>query len=133
MVDYSSTYNVILGRPTLNRLKATTTQCLKVKFPTPHRIGEISGDQLLARECYHTVLASKENHAWMVEKESKLVEKTFNVELVKGDSSKVINIGGELKSPLKEEIINFLKGNLDVFAWSHGDVHNIDRRVFAPA
>ena len=38
----------------------------------------------------------------------------------------------ESLSPLKEEIINFLKGNLDVFAWSHGDVHNIDRRVFAP-
>ena len=49
-------------------------------------------------------------------KESKSAEKTFNVELVEGDSSKVTKISGELKSPLKEEIINFLKGNLDVFA-----------------
>ena len=79
-----------------------------MKFPTPHRIGEISGDQLLARECYHIMLASKENHAWMVEeeskttvKESKSVEKTFNVELVEGDSSKVTKISGELESPLK--------------------------------
>ena len=65
--------------------------------------------------------------------ESKLVKETFNVELVEGDSSKVRKIGRELQSPLKEEIINFLKGNLDIFSWSHGDVHNIDRRVFAPA
>ena len=65
-------------------------------------------------------------------KESKPAKKTFNVELVEGDSSKVTKISGELESPLKEEIINFVKGNLDVFAWSHGDVHNIDRRVFAP-
>lgn len=58
--DCPSSYNVILGRPTLNRLKAaTSTYCLKVKFPTPHRIREIHGDQLLARECYQAVLASK--------------------------------------------------------------------------
>ena len=39
IVDYPSPYNVILGRPTLNRLKATTsTYCLKVKFPTDHGI-----------------------------------------------------------------------------------------------
>ena len=58
--DCPSSYNVILGRPTLNRLKAaTSTYCLKVKFPTPHRIREIHGDQLLTRECYQAVLASK--------------------------------------------------------------------------
>ena len=34
-------------------------------------------------------------------KESNSVEKTFNVELVEGDSSKVTKISGELESPLK--------------------------------
>ena len=62
-VDCPSSYNVILGRPTLNQLKAAnSTYCLKVKFPTPHGIGEVCGDQLLARECYQVVLATKENH-----------------------------------------------------------------------
>ena len=70
IVDCPSSYNVILGRPTLNRLKvATSTYYLKVKFPTPHEIGEICGNQLLARECYQAVLVSKENHTWMVEEE----------------------------------------------------------------
>ena len=63
IVDCPSSYNVILGRPTLNRLKAvTSTYCLKMKFPTPNGVGQICGDQLLARECYQTILASRENH-----------------------------------------------------------------------
>ena len=67
IVDCPSSYNIILGRPTLNRLKAvTSTYCLKIKFPTPNGVGQICGDQLLARECYQMVLASRENHTWVV-------------------------------------------------------------------
>ncbi|XP_030936407.1 uncharacterized protein LOC115961589 [Quercus lobata] len=53
VVDCPSSYNVIIGRPTLNRWKAaTSTYCLKVKFPTDNGVGEVKGDQVLARECY---------------------------------------------------------------------------------
>ena len=53
IVDCPSSYNIILGRPALNRLKAiTSTYYLKVKFPTAHGVGEIKGDQVLTRECY---------------------------------------------------------------------------------
>ena len=46
VVDSPSSYNVIIGRPTLNRWKAaTSTYCLKVKFPTEQGVGEIKGDQ----------------------------------------------------------------------------------------
>ena len=63
IVNCPSTYNIILGRPALNRLKAvTSTYHLKVKFPTAHRVGEIRGDQVLARECYQAALASGKNH-----------------------------------------------------------------------
>ena len=62
-VDCPSSYNIIIGRPTLNRWKATTsTYCLKVKFPTDNGVGEVKGDQMLVRECYQAVLAAKENH-----------------------------------------------------------------------
>ena len=44
VVNCPSSYNVILGQPTLYRLKVvTSTYCLKVKFPTLHRIREITG------------------------------------------------------------------------------------------
>ena len=40
VVDCLSSYNVILGWPTLKRLKAvTSTYCLKMKFPTPNGVG----------------------------------------------------------------------------------------------
>ena len=41
VVDCSSSYNAIIGRPTLNSWKAvTSTYHLSVKFPTEHRIGK---------------------------------------------------------------------------------------------
>ena len=69
IVDCPSTYNIILGRSVLNRLRAaTSTYFLKVKFPTVHGIGEIRGDQVLVRECYQATLASGENHKWVINK-----------------------------------------------------------------
>ena len=50
VVDYPSSYNEIIGRPTLNRWKAaTSTYCFKVKFPTDNGVGEVKGDQILAK------------------------------------------------------------------------------------
>ncbi|XP_075674948.1 uncharacterized protein LOC142644160 [Castanea sativa] len=63
VVDYPSSYNVIIRRPMLNRWKAAmSTYCLNVKFPTENGVGEVKGNQVLARECYQAVLAAKENH-----------------------------------------------------------------------
>ncbi|GFZ19285.1 hypothetical protein Acr_27g0010240 [Actinidia rufa] len=43
----------ILGRPTLGGIKAiTSTYHLKMKFPTLTRIGEVKGDQKVARQCF---------------------------------------------------------------------------------
>ena len=53
VVDYSSAYNAILGRPTLNSWKAvTSTYHLMIKFSTDYGVGELRGDQVAARECY---------------------------------------------------------------------------------
>ena len=58
VVDYSSSYNAIIERPTLNSWKAvTSTYHLSVKFPTEYGVGEVQGDQLAARECYLAMLA----------------------------------------------------------------------------
>ncbi|XP_057505527.1 uncharacterized protein LOC130788840 [Actinidia eriantha] len=53
VVDCPSSYNAILGRPTLGGAKAiTSTYHLKIKFPTSTGIGEIRGDQKVARQCF---------------------------------------------------------------------------------
>ena len=118
VVDSPSSYNVIIGRPTLNRWKAaTSTYCLKVKFPTEQGVGEIKGDQVLTRECYQAVLASKEKHTWTIEEKSpEIIEKLETIELVKGSPEKMTQVGTNLNPETKEEIVSFLKDNLDVFA-----------------
>ncbi|KAL0394742.1 UNVERIFIED_CONTAM: Pro-Pol polyprotein [Sesamum latifolium] len=53
VVDVPSAYNVILGRPTLNAFQAViSTYHMKIKFPTPGRVGEVQGDPLQSRKCY---------------------------------------------------------------------------------
>ena len=76
------------------------------------------------------MLASKENHTWMVEKEPKKPAKDLeDVELVEGDPLKVNKIGGNLDPPIKEKIVEFLKKNLDIFPWTHEDMPSIDSKV----
>ncbi|XP_030963635.1 uncharacterized protein LOC115984764 [Quercus lobata] len=131
VVDCPSSYNVIIGRPTLNKWKAaTSTYCLKVKFPTDNGIGEVKGDQVLTRECYQAVLAAKENHTWMIEeKEEDRMEALETVELVEGEANMTTKIGTTLSPEMRARLIRFLKENLDVFAWSHEDMPGIAPEV----
>ena len=62
VVDYSSTYNAILGRPTLNSWKAvTSTYQLMIKFPTNYGVRELRRNQVAARECY-IVMMEMDDH-----------------------------------------------------------------------
>ena len=57
-MDCSSSYNAIIGRPTLNSWKAvTSTYHFSMKFPTDYEVGQGQGNQLIARKCYLAMLA----------------------------------------------------------------------------
>ena len=61
VVDCSSSYNAIIGLPTLNSWRATTsTYHLFVKFPIEYGIREVQRDYLAARECNLAMLAMDE-------------------------------------------------------------------------
>ena len=62
----------------------------------------------------------------MVEEPPKPMEEEENMELVEGDPSKTTKVGKKLQRSLKDELVKFLKQNLDVFAWSHEDMPGID-------
>ena len=130
VVDCPSSYNVIIRRPILNRWKVTTsTYCLKVKFLTDNRVGEVRGDQILARECYQAVLATKENHTRMIEEEENKVEALETVALVEDRVTKTMRIGTTLSPEMRTRLIEFLKENLDVIAWSHEDMLGISSKI----
>ncbi|XP_041004108.1 uncharacterized protein LOC121249463 [Juglans microcarpa x Juglans regia] len=65
MVDFlvvkaPSSYNAILGRSSLNQMKAvTSTYHLKVKSPTPSGVGEIRSEQKTANDCYTQEMKSR--------------------------------------------------------------------------
>nr|XP_027090363.1 uncharacterized protein LOC113711395 [Coffea arabica] len=53
VVKADSPYNMLIGRPTLNALRAVySTYHLSLKFPTPAGVAEVSSDMGTARECY---------------------------------------------------------------------------------
>ncbi|GFS40396.1 hypothetical protein Acr_00g0068290 [Actinidia rufa] len=60
VVDYPSPYNTILGRPTFGGTRAiTSTYHLKMKFPTSTGVGEVRGDQNIARQCFISAMKSE--------------------------------------------------------------------------
>ena len=103
----------LIGDPALNRLKAAiSTYYLKVKFPTAHRVVEIRGDQVLARECHQAALASEENHTLVINEPEPILELSEipqEVEIVPGDLTKVLKIRTTLPTPKKEKMIPFYR------------------------
>uniref|UniRef100_A0A2N9H4H0 Uncharacterized protein n=1 Tax=Fagus sylvatica TaxID=28930 RepID=A0A2N9H4H0_FAGSY len=138
VVDCPSAYNVIIGRPTLNRLRAvTSTYHLLVRFPTENGIGEMRGDQAMARECYLTSTSTEPVHqALIVEERQNIAEPTEALEeitLVEGlpNEKKTTRIGTSIKGEVRDSIIRFLRENADIFAWSHADMPGISTKVVA--
>ena len=134
IVDCSSSYNAIIGRPTLNRWKAvTSTYHLSVKFPTEYGVGQVQGDQLVARECYLAMLSVDEHmHTMGIEERrvtAKPTEVLEDIPLEEGNPEKFTRIGTSMKEKTKQDLVQFLRKSIDVFAWSHKDKPRIDPSV----
>ena len=66
----------------------------------------------------------------MVEEEPKESSQELEeVNLVDGDTMKVTKVGTRLSTVLKSRIVEFLKQNLDVTAWTYEDMLGIDNKV----
>ncbi|XP_030941921.1 uncharacterized protein LOC115966935 [Quercus lobata] len=121
VVDYSSAYNAILGRPTLNSWKAvTSTYHLMIKFPTDYGVRELRRSQMAARECYVAMMEmedqvqalSIEEHRTVMEP----VEKLEEIPLGSSNPGRTTKIGTLANPAIRQELITFLRGNRDVFA-----------------
>ena len=110
VVDCSSFYNTIIGRPTLNSWKAvTSTYHLSVKFPTEHEVGQVQGDQLATRECYLAMLAMDEQVQTMnIEKKRIVAEPTEALENIPLDESNLercTRVGANLEEKNKKDFV----------------------------
>ena len=69
-------------------------------------VGEVKGDQVLARECYQAVLVAKENHTWMIKKKEKdKVEALETVELAEGEENKMTRIGTTQSPKIRTRLV----------------------------
>ena len=60
IVDAPSAYNILLGRPSLNIVRAIPSAYhMVIKFPTTNGVGMVRGNQCIARECYSTSMKQK--------------------------------------------------------------------------
>ncbi|KAL0385890.1 UNVERIFIED_CONTAM: hypothetical protein Sradi_2983300 [Sesamum radiatum] len=156
VVDVPSVYNVILGRPTLNAFQAVISMYhMKIKFPTPGGFGEVQGDPLLSRKCYvEDVRKGQKRSANETPKEAPFskkgreddleedleadrgappkvqpAEELQNIELVHGEPEKVTQIGSQMDEAIQEEVIQCLRCNVDIFAWTPQDLEGINPEV----
>jgi hypothetical protein len=132
VVDRPSAYNTINGRPGLNKLRAaTSTYHLMMKFPTEEEVGEVKGDQLAARRCYNISMKKVSDPttltvASVTEVNGELAEPLE--EMVVGEG-RVLQIGTCLTQEIREGLVDFLRRNLEVFAWSHEDIPGISPKM----
>ena len=134
VVDCSSAYIAILGRPILNLWKVVTSiYHLMIKFPTDYGVGELRGNQVTTRECYIVMLETNDHQQTMcIEEQRAIAEPIEEIEEVTLDSSRperTTRIGTLASWLVHQTLMAFLRDNQDVFAWSHEDMPGIDFSV----
>ena len=138
IVDAPSAYNVLLGRPSLNAIKAIPSAYhMLIKFPTTNGVGMVRGDQRVAREYYSASMKQKAvdniyvDELDMRDEVNTRLEPSEELEPVQldDDPEHLAYIGSKLAEDLQHLLIHFLKQNKDVFAWKQEDMGGIDPAI----
>ena len=116
VVDCSSAYNAILGRPILNSWKAvTSTYHLMIKFLTDYRVGELRGNHVVARECYISMTEMEDQQQMMcIGEQRALAEPVEELEEVNLDDTRperTTRIGILASWSVCQALTTFLKDN----------------------
>ncbi|KNA23113.1 hypothetical protein SOVF_027740, partial [Spinacia oleracea] len=146
-----TTFNIILGRPTLNDLKAVIVpHLLLVKFVGSNgRVGSLYGNQQLARDCY---LSTLEPTAWgaspkgkekakppasrrktreiptehNAERRPEPVGALYDIILDLADPSRTVPIGVHPDDPMSAALVQLLQEYKEIFAFTVEEMPGID-------
>ena len=138
IVDAPSAYNVLLGRPSLNAIKAIPSAYhVVIKFPTTNGVGMVRGDQRVARECYSASMKQKAvdniyvDELDMRDEVNTRPEPSEELEPIQLDNhpEHLAYVGSKLAEDLVSLLIHFLKQNKDVFVWKQEDMGGIDPAI----
>jgi len=147
VVDINYPYNAIFGRNTLVKFAAVIHQpYLCMKIPSVGGVVTVYGNQEEACRCednayntnktVHAIEASEEDTEEFVgedvHKKNEGVspaEHTKKVPLCEDVPNRMVIIGKELEEHEEARLIQFLRNNQDVFAWSSSDLRGVSREV----
>jgi len=144
VVDASTSYNVLFGRSSLNKLGAiVSTPHLAMKFSTEKgEITTIYVNQKDARECYAAGLKMNlktnkdtEKMVAMVDLDPRLNDERLEpkeettIVVLGQDERQYTYIGGSMREELLNKLITVLRNNKDLFAWRPSDIPGIDLEV----
>ena len=138
IVEAPSTYNMLLGRPSLNAIKVIPSAYhMMIKFPTTSEVGMVRGDLRVARECYSAFVKQKAvdninlDELDMRDEVNTRPEPSEELEPVPLDDNleHLAYIGSKLVEDLMSLLTHFLKQNKDVFAWKQADMGGIDPAI----
>ncbi|XP_065023311.1 uncharacterized protein LOC135649130 [Musa acuminata AAA Group] len=141
VVDLPTAYNAILGRPTLNKVRAVvSTYYQTIKFPTHDGVGEATGSPQESRRCYLTAVSlgkkTRTKSPLADPRETKRLTphpqptgSTVDIPLVEARPDQTVKVGSELPEQEREQLVGLLRENADVFAWSPSDMTGVDPEV----
>jgi len=149
VVNAPSSYNLLLGRPSLNKLGVVvSTTHMKMKFPTTEGIVIMRVDQEIARKCYESSLHARRTYAiaqsgsvreGIRESETELDLRSFgkhrglkpvgDLKEVEISSGKKVKIGSNLDPRTESELCQVLQSNLIYLAWMAQDMPGINPDV----
>ncbi|KAL0445289.1 UNVERIFIED_CONTAM: hypothetical protein Slati_2251600 [Sesamum latifolium] len=112
VVDIPSAYNVILG---------------PIKRGKKRVLEEASGEENPSKRGRDPTPRSKLKEETPVAVQP--VEELLIVELIPGDPDKTKKVGSKMKEDVREQVINYLQKNKDIFAWTPQDLEGIDPGV----
>ena len=138
VVDAPSAYNMLLGRPYLNAIKAIPSAYhMMIKFPTLSRVGMVRGDQRVAKECYSASMKKKTvDNIYLDELDIRnevhtRPDPSEEMEPISldDDPEHLAYIGSKLAKDLRNSLTHFLRQNKDVFTRKQADMGGIDPTV----
>ncbi|RDY05628.1 hypothetical protein CR513_10503, partial [Mucuna pruriens] len=136
VVDAESSYNIIMGRPVLNRLGAViSTYHLCMKFPVGQKVGSVWADSHVSRRCYEDSLRVGSH----LSETTKPIVNVLDLDLdprcqyehegphpaedlkeiqLRPLTTHITKIGTTLSPKEEACLVSFLRRNNDVFVWT---------------
>ncbi|XP_068492162.1 uncharacterized protein [Phaseolus vulgaris] len=143
VVNAHSAYNILLGRPTLNRLRAVaSTRHMKMKLPDlSEKVIVIKSDQQEAKRCYENNLKAK-RRVFMVVEHPPIEDDRVGVSRAESTRErgpepvgnvverqirgKTFKLGKSLDQEEQDRVAGVIARHLDAFAWSASNMPGID-------